>query len=426
MSEILKDLDARGMLVQRSHEDEFDEHLASASRTVYCGFDPTAPSLHVGNLVPLMTLGRFQQCGHRPIVLVGGATGLIGDPSGRDEERQLNPTEVVDEWVTRLEQQTSRFVSFEGSNAALAVNNYDWASKTSLIEFLRDVGKHFSVNSLVQRDAVKTRLAREGGGISYTEFSYALVQAFDFLRLYRDFNCTVQIGGNDQWGNIVSGIDLIRRSEGGSSFALTLPLVERSDGKKFGKSTGGAIWLDPNLTSPYAFYQFWMNIDDADVRPFLRYFTYDDIDAIKAIADSHMAQPSRREGQRYLASQITKLVHGESALRSAERITEALFGGDVERLTAVDLAQLELDGVTSVRVGEQSDLLNGLVAAGLATSKGRARQLIEQGGIAVNGRKIANVGELLARNNALFGQYHLLRRGKKSWALFVHEHESIR
>ena len=382
MSEILKDLDARGMLMQRSHEHEFDDHLASTSRTVYCGFDPTAPSLHVGNLVPLMTLGRFQQCGHRPIVLVGGATGLIGDPSGRDEERQLNPTEVVDEWVTRLEQQTSRFVSFEGVNAAIAVNNYDWASETNLIEFLRDVGKHFSVNSLIQRDAVKTRLAREGGGISYTEFSYALVQAFDFLRLYRDYNCTVQIGGNDQWGNIVSGVDLIRRSEGGSSFALTLPLVERSDGKKFGKSTGGAIWLDPNLTSPYAFYQFWMNMDDADVHPFcatLRTMTL--MVSMQSLMLT-MAEPSRREGQRYLASKITELVHGSSGLRSAERITEALFGGTIERLTATDLSQLQLDGVPSTKVRDNEDVLNGLVAVGLAESKGRARQLIKQRGIA--------------------------------------------
>ena len=426
MPEILKELDARGLLVQRSHEHEFDDHLASASRTVYCGFDPTAPSLHVGNLVPLMTLGRFQQCGHRPIVLVGGATGLIGDPGGRDEERQLNPIEVVRDWVKRLEEQTSRFVSFEGSNAAIVVNNYDWTSKTNLIEFLRDVGKHFSVNALIQRDAIKTRLAREGGGISYTEFSYALIQAHDFLHLYRDYKCTVQIGGNDQWGNIVSGVDLIRRSEGSASFALTLPLVERSDGKKFGKTTGGAIWLDPDLTSPYAFYQFWMNLDDADVRPFLSYFTYDDIDEINAVVDAHEVDPSRREGQRYLAAQITELVHGASGLRSAERITEALFGGNIERLTEVDLAQLELDGVPSVRVGEQHDLLDGLVVAGLAASKGRARRLIQQGGIAINGRKIESVDELLVRNNALFRQYHLLRRGKKSWALFVHEDASRR
>ncbi|MCY4093489.1 MAG: tyrosine--tRNA ligase [Gammaproteobacteria bacterium] len=425
MPEILKELDARGMLVQRSHEHEFDDHLASASRTVYCGFDPTAPSLHVGNLVPLMALGRFQQCGHRPIVLVGGATGLIGDPSGRDEERQLNPTEVVNEWVARLEEQTSRFVSFEGSNAALAVNNYDWASETNLIEFLRDVGKHFSVNSLIQRDAIKSRLEREGGGISYTEFSYALVQALDFLHLYRDYNCTVQVGGNDQWGNIVSGVDLIRRAEGGSSFALTLPLVERSDGKKFGKSTGGAIWLDPNLTSPYAFYQFWMNMDDADVRPFLHYFTYDDIDEINAIAGTHETEPSRREGQRYLASKITELVHGVPGARSAERITEALFGGEIERLTENDLAQLQLDGVPCAVIDENEDVLSGLVAVGLAESKGRARALVQQGGISVNNRKIEKIDASLTRVSAMFGRFHLLRRGKKSWAMCVHEGETL-
>lgn len=426
MPEILNDFAQRGLLAQRSHEQEFDEHLVSSSRTVYCGFDPTAPSLHIGNLVPLLALGRFQRNGHRPIILVGGATGLIGDPSGRDEERQLNPTDVVHEWVSRLEEQTSRFVSFEGSNAAIAVNNYEWAHTTNLIEFLRDVGKHFSVNALIQRDAVKSRLERDGGGISYTEFSYSLVQALDFLELYRAHNCTIQVGGQDQWGNIVSGVDLIRRVEGGSTYGLTLPLVERSDGKKFGKSTGGAIWLDPNLTSPYSFYQFWMNIGDSDVRSFLHYFTYDDIDEINAIADAHEAEPSRREGQRYLASQITELVHGVSGLRSAERITEALFGGDVERLTEVDLAQLQLDGVPSAHVSEKDAVLDGLMDVGLVTSKGRARQLIEQGGVTINNKKIDNVDASLTRAGALFSKYHLLRRGKKSWALFVHEDESTR
>ena len=426
MSEILNDLAQRDLLVQRSHEQEFDDHLVSGARTVYCGFDPTAPSLHVGNLVPLLALGRFQKMGHRPIILVGGATGLIGDPSGRDEERRLNPTEVVHEWVNRLEAQTSRFVSFEGANAALAVNNYEWASSTSLIEFLRDIGKHFSVNALIQRDAIKSRLERDGGGISYTEFSYALVQALDFLQLYRKYDCTIQVGGQDQWGNIVSGVDLIRRVDGGSTFGLTLPLVERSDGKKFGKSTGGAIWLDPNLTSPYAFYQFWLNIDDADVRSFLRYFTYDDIDEINAITDAHETERSRRVGQRHLASQITELVHGVTGLRSAERITEALFGGDIARLTEVDLAQLQLDGVPSALVSENDEVLDGVVAVGLAASKGRARQLIQQGGVTINNKKIDNVEARLTRAGALFGQYHLLRRGKKSWALFVHENESTK
>lgn len=426
MPEILKDLAGRGLLVQRSHEHEFDEHLANASRTVYCGFDPTAPSLHVGNLVPLLALGRFQRHGHRPIILVGGATGLIGDPSWRDEERQLNPADIVEEWAIRLGEQANRFVSFEGSNAALLVNNFDWTSRTSLIEFLRDVGKHFSVNALIRRDAIKSRLDREGGGISYTEFSYALVQALDFLQLYREYNCTVQVGGQDQWGNIVSGVDLIRREEGGSAYALTLPLVERSDGKKFGKSTGGAIWLDPTLTSPYAFYQFWMNIDDADVRPFLHYFTFDDTDEINVIADDHKAEPSLREGQRYLASSVTELVHGASGLRSAERITDALFGGTIERLTESDLSQLQLDGVDSAYVRENDDLLNGIVAVGLAESKGRARQLVQQGGITVNNRKVEKIDESLTRADALFSQYHLLKRGKKSWALLVHEDGSRR
>ena len=423
MVDILKELKTRGMLVQRSHEQDFDNHLAGASRTVYCGFDPTAPSLHVGNLVPLLALRRFQLAGHRPIILVGGATGLIGDPSGRDEERQLNAVATVETWVARLSDQSNRFVSFEGPNAAQIVNNYDWASQMNLVEFLRDIGKHFSVNALIQREAVKSRLEREGGGISYTEFSYALVQALDFLQLYRDYACTIQLGGQDQWGNIVSGVDLIRRVERGSAFALTFPLVERSDGKKFGKSTGGAIWLDPSLTSPYAFYQFWMNVADADVRPFLNYFTFEGPEKINATAAEHAVNPAQREGQRYVASCITGLVHGQEGLRSAQRITDALFGGDIASLTEHDLAQLALDGIENAKVREGDVATDALVSVGMAPSKGKARQLVEQGGITRNAQKIENINETLERNDALFGRYHLLRRGKKTWAMLVHDAE---
>lgn len=421
MAQILDDLSDRGLLVQRSHEQDFDAHLVSKSRTVYCGFDPTAPSLHVGNLVPLLALSRFQRAGHQPIILVGGATGLIGDPSGRDEERRLHPVEVVEGWVARLGEQANRYVSFDGENAARVVNNYDWASQINLIEFLRDVGKHFSVNALIQRESVKSRLDREGGGISYTEFSYALVQALDFLQLYRDHGCTIQLGGQDQWGNIVSGIDLIRRVESGRSFGLTFPLVERSDGKKFGKSTGGAIWLDPQLTSPYAFYQFWMNVDDADVESFLRYFTFDSLEEINVIGANHRAEPGRRNGQRHLAQGVTRLVHGDDGLQSAERITEALFGGDIHRLTASDLAQLGLDGVPSVAIVDEHALTNGLVEVDFAASNGRARQLIKQGGVSVNGNRVVDQDMHLTRSTALFGQYHLIRRGKKAWALFAHQ-----
>lgn len=420
MVQILKDLSDRGLLVQRSHEQELDEHLVSKSRTVYCGFDPTAPSLHVGNLVPLLALSRFQQAGHQPVILVGGATGLIGDPSGRDEERQLHPVSVVEEWVERLGKQANRFVSFEGENAALVVNNYDWASQMNLVEFLRDVGKHFSVNALIQREAIKSRLDRDGGGISYTEFSYALVQALDFLQLYRTYGCTIQLGGQDQWGNIVSGVDLIRRVASGRSFGLTFPLVERSDGKKFGKSTGGAIWLDSALTSPYAFYQFWMNIDDADVEPFLRYFTFDSMDDIAAISADQQASPGQRNGQRHLARSVTQLVHGDAGLQSAERITDSLFGGDLDRLTASDLAQLQLDGVPSVEIAEENLLTDSLVAVDFTPSKSRARQLVQQGGVTVNGVKATDADQQLVRGDALFGRYHLIRRGKKAWALLSH------
>lgn len=421
MTDILEELDTRGLVVQRSHAREFNEHLVSESRTVYCGFDPTAPSLHVGNLVPLLALARFQRAGHRPVILVGGATGLIGDPSGRDEERSLQPADVVSAWTDRLAEQANRYVMFEGPNAALLVNNYEWASRINLIEFLRDIGKHFSVNAMVQRDAVKSRLAREDRGISYTEFSYALVQALDFLQLYREHGCTVQLGGQDQWGNIVSGVDLIRRADGGAAFALTFPLVERSDGKKFGKSTGGAIWLDPSLTSPYAFYQFWLNADDHDVGPYLNYFTFASSAEIAGIVADHAANPQRREGQRQLARRVTELVHGAAGADAAERITAALFGGDITRLTADDCAQLRLDGVDSVNVTEAGYLLDGLVELGMAPSKGRARQLVQQGGVTVNGHSVADVDARLLATDALHGRFHLLRRGKKTWGLLVHD-----
>ena len=419
MSDILGELQARGLLVQRSHAQELDDHLLESSRTVYCGFDPTAPSLHAGNLVPLLTLRRLQKAGHRPIILVGGATGLIGDPSGRDEERQLHDAEVVENWVERIKHQANRFVSFEGTCAAKVVNNLDWARQINLVEFLRDTGKHFSVNALLQRDAVKSRLDREGFGISYTEFSYALVQALDFLELYRKYNCTLQIGGQDQWGNMISGVDLIRRKDSGAAFVLTLPLVERSDGKKFGKSTGGAIWLDEDLTSPYAFYQFWLNSDDADVRNYLRFFTFLSLDEINEAMVELEAAPNRRSGQRLLAQQLTELVHGQAGLASAQRITAALFDGDTSTLTATDFGQLAMDGISSAAIEGPAPLADALTATGLAASKSKARQLIAQGGITANAEKVTSVDALLSAENALFDRYHLLRRGKKTWALVV-------
>lgn len=421
MADVLSDLNDRKLIVQRSHQEEFENHLEDASRTVYCGFDPTAPSLHVGNLVPLLALRRFQIAGHTPIILVGGATGLIGDPSFRDEERKLNDINVVEEWVSRLTKQVNRFVSFEDENSALVVNNYDWASRINVLEFLRDIGKHFSVNALVQREAVKSRLSREGGGITYTEFSYALIQALDFLQLYRNYGCTIQLGGQDQWGNILSGIDLIRRTESASTFALTFPLVERSDGKKFGKSTGGAIWLDPDLTSPYAFYQFWLNVPDHDVGDFLRYFTFLSLDEIVAIEANQASNTAAREGQQKLASSVTELVHGKSGLASAERITHALFGGDINQLTEDDLTQLQMDGVDSTVVVNGCSLLDAVVEAGLSPSKSRARQLVQQGGISVNTRRVSDLNETLTAHDALHGRFHLLRRGKKVWALAAHE-----
>ena len=302
---IIGDLREHNLLAQCSDEDALDAHLQGEMRTLYCGFDPTADSLHIGNLVPLLALRRFQLAGHRPLVLVGGATGMIGDPSGKSAERNLTEASVVEDWTQRIRAQVEQFFDFEGPNAAVVVNNFDWASKLSLVDYLRDVGKHFSVNAMVQRESVKNRLDREGEGISYTEFSYMVVQAMDFMVLARDHGCTLQIGGSDQWGNIVSGVDLVRRSLGKTAYAATFPLVTKADGTKFGKTAGGAVWLDPARTSPYSFYQFWLNTADADVLQFLRTFTFLDTQALSELATQLEQEPQQRAAQQALASEVT-------------------------------------------------------------------------------------------------------------------------
>jgi tyrosyl-tRNA synthetase len=418
---LISELDQRKLIAQVSDRGGLEAHLNDASRTLYCGFDPTADSLHIGNLVPLLMLRRFQLHGHRPIALVGGATGLIGDPSFKGTERVLNEREVVESWVAPIREQVSRFVDLTGNNAAIVVDNLDWTRNLDVITFLRDVGKHFSVNAMMQKDSVKSRLSQHESGISFTEFSYMLLQSMDYMELCKRYDCTLQIGGSDQWGNITAGMDLVRRTLSRESFALTVPLVTKADGTKFGKTEAGSVWLDARRTSPFVFYQFWLNTADADVLRYLGAFTFVDLDEIAHLGASLADSPEKRDAQRRLAQEVTHLVHGVEGVRSAERISSVLFGGEVRDLTIDDLEQLSLDGmsVSSIDDGE-----NGLVAvlasSPLATSRSAARKLIQSGGVQINGVGVADAEAVLSRETALFGRYQLIRRGKKAWHMAVH------
>ena len=419
MASLLRALQGRGLLAQVSDREGLDAHLAGGSRVVYAGVDPTASSLQVGNLVTLLMLRRFQLAGHRPIAVVGGATGLIGDPSGRADERALNDAATVEGWVDAMRGQVSRFLDLEGNNPALVVNNLDWTRGQDVIGFLRDVGKHFSVNAMMQRDSVRSRLDRDGAGISYTEFSYMLLQAFDFLELARRYGCTVQVGGSDQWGNIVSGVDLVRRALQRQAYAFTHPLITRQDGTKFGKSADGAIWLDAGRTSPYAFYQFWLNTPDADVVPYLRCFTLLEDGEIEAAANAVLERPERRDAQRTLAREVTRLVHGVEAVDAAERITSALFDGRIGALREDDFAQLARDGMAVSTVTAGTGLLDAMTGAGLAPSNGAARRLVQSRGVRVNGEVVVDAGMRLEAANALHGRYHVVRRGRKNWHMVI-------
>ncbi len=422
---LIDELNRRGLIAQVSDQRGLSEHLQTGSRTLYCGFDPTADSLHIGNLVPLITLRRFQLHGHRPILLMGGATGLIGDPSGRDDERDLNSSEVVAQWVNRIRRQVERFVDFSGNNGALITNNLDWTANLDVISFLRDVGKYFSVNAMIQRESVRSRLDRDDMGISYTEFSYMLLQAMDYVELVERYNCSLQIGGSDQWGNIVSGMDLVRRRLHKEAFALTLPLVTKSDGAKFGKTADGAVWLDAQRTSPYRFYQFWLNAADADAVQFLKVFTFVALDEIDAIAKTTEAAPERREAQQRLAEEVTSLVHGADALASAQRISRCLFEGDVQDLNEVDLEQLQQDGMATTLIdAPRIGLIAVLADSGLALSRGAARKMVQGKGVRINGVVQHDVGRQLDWQDALFGRFYLLRRGKKNWHLIARQNRS--
>ncbi|TNI98855.1 tyrosine--tRNA ligase [Aeromonas veronii] len=412
---LLDELTRRGLVAQNSDPAALADHLATP-RTVYCGFDPTAGSLHIGHLVPLLMLRRFQLAGHTPVALVGGATGLIGDPSFKATERNLNSAETVQGWVASLSAQIKALLpASEGLAAPLLVNNADWMGQMSALDFLRDIGKHFSVNAMLARESVRQRLARPDQGISFTEFSYALLQSYDFAVLHQRLGCTLQIGGNDQWGNITSGMDLTRRLHQAQVHGMTLPLITKADGTKFGKTEGGAVWLDPALTSPYAFYQFWLGTADEDVYRFLRYYSFMSLSEIDALEAEDAKRQGRKQAQQVLANELTELVHGKAALAAVQRISELLFSGDVARLGESDLAQLAQDGMPSSTVSGETDLVSLLVSCGLANSRRIARELLAAGAISLNG--VLKQDDQLSATDRLFGRYLLLRRGKKQYHL---------
>ena len=427
-SELLADLQARGLVAQMTAESVLHKALLEP-QTLYCGFDPTADSLHIGSLVPLLTLRRCQLAGHSPIALVGGATGLIGDPSFKSQERQLNTPDVVASWVDKLREQIAKFIDFDlEQNPAKLVNNLDWMAPMSALDFLRDIGKHFSVNNMIAKESVKQRIDREGEGISFTEFSYMLLQSYDFAELFSRYGCTLQIGGSDQWGNIVGGVELTRRLHGAQVFGLTLPLVTKADGTKFGKTESGTIWLSPSKTSPYAFYQFWLNTADADVYRFLRYFTFLDVAEIAAIEEADRLAQGRPQAQKILAEELTRLVHGNEALLGAQRITDALFTGTITQLSASDLRQLQQDGLPTTALDEhslsQEPLTALLVDSGLAKNGKQAKDALMREAVLVNGQPIGwdnnmNAAAVFAKEKSLFQRWFVVRLGKKSYQLYT-------
>lgn len=416
---LISQLQERGLVAHVSDPEALTALLSESMVTLYCGFDPTADSLHLGHLVPLLTLKRFQMAGHRPIALVGGATGMIGDPSFKATERKLNTPEVTAGWSEKIRHQVSPFLDFDcGANSAVVANNHDWFGTMNVLDFLRDIGKHFSVNAMINKESVKQRINRDEVGISFTEFSYSLLQGYDFVELNRQHQCSLQIGGSDQWGNIAAGIDLTRRLNRNQVFGLTLPLITKSDGTKFGKTESGAIWLDPKKTSPYKFYQFWLGTADADVYRFLSFFTFMPIEEIRALEAADRASGTAPQAQRVLAEQVTALVHGQTAVEAAQRISRSLFAEDQAALTEDDFGQLAQDGLPTVTLAPaHAGLIDALVAGGLATSKSQARGFIESGAVSVNGARVTDLAHALGDADRRFGRYTLLRRGKKNHCL---------
>jgi tyrosyl-tRNA synthetase len=422
-SDVISELSWRGLINQTTDELNLPRLLLEKPRTVYAGFDPTADSLHVGHLMALMILRRFQRAGHRPIALIGGATGMIGDPSGKSEERNLLSPEALRANVAGMEPQLRRFLDFDaGSNSALLVNNYDWMGKFGYLEFLRDVGKHFPVNVMLAKDSVRSRLDRGDAGLSYTEFSYMLLQAYDFVHLHERYECELQVGGSDQWGNITAGIDLARRLRGVQLYGCTCPLLTKNDGSKMGKTESGALWLSADKTSPYRFYQYWINLDDADVGRCLRFFTDLGREEIDALLAEHQSDPGRRGAQRRLAAELTRLVHGADGLRVAERATEIFFGAEINELNDAQLVGIFAD-VPSKQLPRQRlanpglPIVDALIESGLCKNKSEARRMIAQGGAYVNNRRVEGVDATLTLASLASESMIVLRSGKKNYAL---------
>lgn len=427
---VIQDLQSRGLIAQTTDIEALDALLNEQKISLYCGFDPTADSLHIGHLLPVLALRRFQQAGHTPIALVGGATGMIGDPSFKAVERSLNSAETVAGWVESIRNQLKPFLSFEGENAAIMANNADWFGSMNCLDFLRDIGKHFSVNAMLNKESVKQRIERDDVGISFTEFAYSLLQGYDFAELNKRHGAVLEIGGSDQWGNITAGIDLTRRLNQKQVFGLTLPLVTKSDGTKFGKTEGGAVWLNAKKTSPYQFYQFWLKVADADVYKFLKYFTFLSIEEIDSIEAKDKASGTKPEAQRILAEEMTRLIHGEAALQAAQRISESLFAEDQSHLTESDFEQLALDGLPAFEVSDDLNVVEALVKTGLASSNKEARGFVNSKAVLLNGQaaELNNPNHaaerpddayLLTDAHKRFGKYTIVRRGKRNHALLV-------
>jgi len=413
--DLLQDLAWRGIIYQQTDEEGLKDTLSKEPISLYCGVDPTADSMHIGHLLPFLTLRRFQQHGHRPIVLVGGATGLIGDPSGKSEERKLLTLETVQDNVAGIKKQLESIFEFEGENGAIMVNNYDWAGSMDVVTFLRDIGKHIGVNYMLAKDTIASRLET---GISFTEFTYTILQAMDFLHLYEHHNCKLQIGGSDQWGNITSGLELIRKvqPEGSKAYGLTIPLVTKADGTKFGKTESGAVWLDPKKTTPYEFYQFWINTADADVVKYLKIFTFLSHEEIEQLEKAVQEEPHLRKAQKVLAEELTRLIHGEASLQQAIKISQALFSGDVRSLSAAEIEQGFKD-VPAYASQNEENLVDLLVAAKISPSKRQAREDIANGAVTVNGEKITDTSYVLTESDRIEGQFTIIRRGKKKYTL---------
>ncbi|MDT9025000.1 MULTISPECIES: tyrosine--tRNA ligase [Rossellomorea] len=413
--DLIKDLEWRGITYQQTDAEGLKDLLNKESISIYCGIDPTADSMHIGHLLPFLTLRRFQNQGHRPLVLVGGATGLIGDPSGKNEERKLQTIEAIQGNVASIKVQLESIFDFEGENGAVMVNNYDWIGAMDVVTFLRDFGKHVGVNYMLAKDTIASRLE---SGISFTEFTYTILQALDFNHLYDNYNCKLQIGGSDQWGNITTGLELIRRTheEETKAFGFTIPLVTKADGSKFGKTESGAIWLDPKKTSPYEFYQFWINAADADVVKYLKYFTFLSHEEIDALAQSVETEPHLRKAQKALAEEMTKLIHGEEALDQAIRITQALFSGEIKSLSASEI----LEGFKDVpsfeqSKGEEIGLIDLLVNAKISPSKRQAREDVGNGAVYLNGERVTDLQHVMGEKDMIEGQFTIIRRGKKKY-----------